>query len=370
MDTLEYMSASGEFAIMRKGVPSKRNVEKELEGLLDMRPDSSGFVEKQLRPFLERYGRQFEANELLMTGSVQEDDGRLAELGYGIIEASATSSYLYQKSDGMAGGDTYVVEISSPYSHTTAFMDKRKAFYYVAELGLVSQGFECKDIVLTPIFDKPAQTTTYTLYPPPSLWLDPQGTDEMGRWAPLMGTVADHSGQSGWFEGLNVDSENGSPRWTLTFMWGSSSRDENGKPINAYPDWVKMRPDGRPDEKSLNMIAAGQLLSLIAERYHFRQRDFVVDPTMFKLKENDTPDLMKELVRCIAAGKVHPCAHCDRPVMGGTWYCRGRRCKASDLEKAKLLAAAGHGVDEIFSLYPHIKRVTIEGYVEDAKNGL
>lgn len=370
MDTLEYMSASGEFAIMRRGAPSKWSVEKELEELLDMRQDSSGFIERQLRPFLERYGRQFEVNEPLMIGSGQEDEGRLAELGYGIFKDSAIPSLLHRNSDSRAGGDTYVVAISSLHPDATTLMGKREALYYVAELGLVSQGFECRDIVLTPVFGKPQQTTTYTLFPPSSLWLDPQGTDEMGRWAPLMGTIAGHSGQLGCFEGLNMDSENGSPKWTLTFMWGSSSRDENGEPINAYPDWVKMRSDGRPDEKSFNMIAAGQLLSLIAERYHFRQRDFVVDSATFKLKQNDTPDLMRELVRCIAAGKVHPCAHCGRPVMGGTWYCRGRRCKASDLEKAKLLAVTGHGVDEILTIYPHIKRVTIEGYVEDAKRGL
>lgn len=370
MDKLEYMSASEEFAIMRMGSPSKWSVEKELEELLDMRPESAEFVKRQLQPFLERYGHQFVWNGMLQVIGDGEDEERLAELGYTIYRDKSIGRYLIHKHNSQMGLDTYVVAVDSQYYEVTTLMAKRAALYYVAELGLVSQGYESKDIFLTPVFDKLYQTATYAINPPSSLWLDPQGTDEAGRWALLTGTLTEGSEQAPTtFGGLNMVSENGANKWTLPlFLRGYNICDENGAP--KYPDWIKTRSDGSPDEKSLNMIAAGQLLSLIAERYHFRQRSFVVDSVTLKLKVNDTPYLMGELVRCVALGKVHPCAHCGRPVMGRTWYCRGRRCKATDLEKARLLAASGRGANEILAIYPHIKRITIEGYVEDARRGL
>ena len=369
MDTLEYLSASGEFAIMRKGTPSHGSVEKELEWLLDMRPESAGFAEKQLQPFLERYGRHFATaldRDLMITGD-GEDEERLSELGYYIRRDSHTGEASLCLDRVAIARDTYKVSIACPYS-SPRLMSEREALRYVAELGLVSRGFESKEVVLKPVIDAEGDMATYTLAPPESLWLDIHESPQAGGFAPLKGTLAKDFDQSNsdWGYLETRESESGRRIWNLKVDLSVTL----GGTYEERRDWAATQPDGGPIVRSLNMLSAGLLLSLIAERYHLRPLRFVVNPVTLKLKPTETPYLMGELVRCIALGKVHPCAHCGRPLMGGTWYCRGRRCKASDLEKARLLATSGRSVYEILAIYPHIKPTTIEGYVEDARRGL
>lgn len=368
MDTLEYLSASGEFAIMRKGTPSHGSVEKELEGLLDMRPESAGFAEKQLRPFLENYGRHFASaqnKDLVITGD-GEDEERLSRLGYYIRRSGRRGEASLCLDRVAVASDTYKVSLASPYS-SPCLKNEREALRYVAELGLVSQGFESKEVVLKPVINTEGDEATYTLAPPETLLLDIQET-QAGGYAPLEGTLVagfDQTQRDFGFLETKLD-ESRRRSWSLEIDLSVTLGGTNSE----RRDLVATQPNESPIVRSLNMLSAGLLLSLIAERYHLRPRSFVVDPTTLKLKPNETPYLMGELVRCIALGKVHPCAHCGRPLMGGTWYCRGRRCKASDLEKARLLATSGRGVDEILAIYPHIKPTTIEGYVEDARRGL
>lgn len=361
MDEVLYIGKSRAFAIMRKGTPSHGSVEKELEWLLDMRPESAGFAEKQLQPFLERYGRHFATaldRDLMITGD-GEDEERLSELGYYIRRDSHTGEASLCLDRVAIARDTYKVSIACPYS-SPCLMNEREALRYVAELGLVSRGFESRKVVLKPVIDAEGDMATYTLTPPESLWLDIQG-----RLAPLKGTLAKDFDQSksDWGYLKTRESESGRRIWNLNVDLSVTL----GGTYEERRDWATTQPDGGPIVRSLNMLSAGLLLSLIAERYHLRPLRFVVDPVTLKLKPNETPYLMGGLVRCIALGKVHPCAHCGRPLMGGTWYCRGRRCHASDLERARRLADRGIGVDEIQAAFPHIKRATIEGYVEDAR---
>lgn len=352
MDGVEYLSANLEFAIMCEGgapeADHEKDHEKELEKLLDMRPDSSGFEEKQLVPFLQSYGRHFRLkpyNELPLDGP-DEDEERLKELGYCIYRGKPTAhNYNSFHVDSLLSIDrvdvargTYIVPITAEYAPVDGFAygleGTRRALLYIAELGLISQGYGSKTLSLNPSIDVDNHSASFTLILPPSLWLD----------SPIA-------------KGRIIETrQDGTKKLELNF----GLRDIPYKP--------------NPDEqaavdktlKALSMFAAGWTLTQIVERRH-RPARYVIDPDTLRLRPNDEPDLASELVECIASGKVHPCAHCGRPIMGGTWYCRGRRCKVSDLEKAKLLAAKGNDADEILAVYPHIKRTTIEGYIEDVR---
>ena len=341
MDTVEYMSADRGFAIMRKGGASETDHEKELEKILDMRPDSSGFEEKQLVPFLQSYGRHFRqkpGHQLPIDGS-GEDEGRLVKLGYRIHRGKVAAPHRYHSDSATllcidkedVARDTYIVPITAGHGigggWAGGLEGARLALQYVARLGLISQGYGSETLSLNPSIDTDGLTASFTLTPPPSLQLD--------------GSTA--------AEGIYIETRRDG-KWKLEL------------------DLLDIPyPDGMTTEDALPMVAAGGALARIAERRYGRPARYVIDPDTLRLRPNDEPDLAAELVECIASGKVHPCAHCGRPVMGGTWYCRGRRCKASDLEKARLLAARGSDTEEILATYPHIKRVTIEGYVEDAR---
>ena len=356
MDTVEYMSASGEFAIMRRGKSSKTNAEKELEKLLDMRPESSKFAEKQLRPFLEEFGRHFgRSSDLLIRGEAEESEECLSRLGYSIQEVEGTCEKLVSANGGggnHASRGTYIANIDS--IEPNPLMRVKEELHFVAELGLLSQGYESRAVALVPTVAE--GTATYTLRPPHTLALNLQEDEEGQQFAHLQGTVGSRNPLQG-----TVGSRNP--------LQGPGPLGELVESYEGGRAWVlKLSlPEGEPNERKLAMLAAGQLLSLIEERYYYRPKRFVVDPDTLKLVPNDVPYLIGELIACIASGSVHPCFLCGRPLMGRTWYCRGRRCKASDLEDARHLAAQGYEADFILDRYPHIKRATIEGYIEDER---
>ena len=168
---------------------------------------------------------------------------------------------------------------------------------------------------------------------------------------------------------LEFDNEEGRRWWLMVPMEGFIECDANGNQKPAHP-WVRTLPDGSPDEGDLNRLAASLLLSIIEQRYKYKPRGYVVDQATLRLRKSGAPYLVGELVRCIVAGKVHPCDRCGRPIMGGASYCRSGRCQQATLEAARREAARGRSVDEILAAHPHIKRATVEGYVEDERRGL
>lgn len=399
MDKVEYVSASGAFAIVRKGTPEKANPEKELQALLDMRPDKQVFVEKQLPKFLARYGRQFECSEPVSVARNSEDARRLEELGYDRLHAPITFSSdklgltkpgelaSFEKTFGREGMDVsfpsmevlsgacdrYVVDLTDN-KDTKSLLGTIETARYVAGLGLVSQGYASHEVKLRPKL-RPL-SALYELTPPPSLRLDldPTGNDESAEGEPLLWgatgfAVYDEKGGPTGASLLEFDDEEGRRWWLMVPMKRFIECDANGNQKPAHP-WVRTLPDGSPDEGDLNRLAASLLLSIIEQRYKDKPRGYVVDPATLRLRKSGAPYLVGELVRCIVAGKVHPCDRCGRPIMGGASYCRSGRCQQATLEAARREAARGRSVDEILAIYPHIKRATVEGYVEDERRGL
>lgn len=401
MDEVEYVSASGAFAIVRKGTPEKANPEKELQALLDMRPDKQVFVEKQLPKFLARYGRQFECSEPVSVARNSEDARRLKELGYDCLPGPITlssdklgltkpgerasfeitygsegTSVLFPSMEALRGAcDRYVVDLTDN-KDPKSLLGTIETARYVAGLGLVSQGYASHEVKLRPKL-RPL-SALYELTPPPSLRLDlkPTGNDESTEGEPLLwgatgfanyGEKDDPTGKLTSL--LEFDNEEGRRWWLMVPMKGFIECDANGNQKPAHP-WVRTLPDGSPDEVDLNRLAASLLLSIIEQRYRDKPRGYVVDPATLRLRKNGAPYLVGELVRCIVAGKVHPCDRCGRPIMGGAWYCRSGRCQQATLEAARRDAARGRSVDEILAAHPHIKRATVEGYVEDERRGL
>ena len=375
MDEVEYVSASGAFAIVRKGTPEKANPEKELQALLDMRPDKQVFVEKQLPKFLARYGRQFECSEPVSVARNSEDARRLEELGY-VSYGGEGMATLFPSMEVLSGAcDRYVVDLTDN-KDPKSLLGTIETARYVAGLGLVSQGYASHEVKLRPKL-RPL-SALYELTPPPSLRLDlkPTGNDKSTEGEPLLwgatgfanyGEKDDPTGKLTSL--LEFDNEEGRRWWLMVPMEGFIECDANGNQNPAHP-WVRTLPDGSPDEGDLNRLAASLLLSIIEQRYKDKPRGYVVDPATLRLRKNGTPYLVGELVRCIVAGKVHPCDRCGRPIMGGAWYCRSGRCQQATLEAARREAARGRSVDEILAIYPHIKRATVEGYVEDERRGL
>ncbi|MDD6358811.1 MAG: hypothetical protein PUG08_02460 [Parafannyhessea umbonata] len=400
MDEVEYVSASGTFAIVRKGTPEKANPEKELQALLDMRPDKQVFVEEQLPKFLARYGRQFECSEPVSVARNSEDARRLEELGYVYLSGQTTLSSdklgltkpgerpytvsyggegmatLFPSMEALRGAcDRYVVDLTDN-KDPKSLLGTIETARYVAGLGLVSQGYASHEVKLRPKL-RPL-SALYELTPPPSLRLDlkPTGNDKSTEGEPLLwgatgfanyGEKDDPTGKLTSL--LEFDNEEGRRWWLMVPMKGFIECDANGNQKPAHP-WVRTLPDGSPDEGDLNRLAASLLLSIIEQRYKDKPRGYVVDPATLRLRKNGTPYLVGELVRCIVAGKVHPCDRCGRPIMGGASYCRSGRCQQATLEAARREAARGRSVDEILAIYPHIKRATVEGYVEDERRGL
>lgn len=401
MDEVEYVSASGAFAIVRKGTPEKANPEKELQALLDMRPDKQVFVEKQLPMFLARYGRQFECDDPVSVAHGSEDARRLEELGYvylsgpitlssdklGLTKPGERASFevtygregmatLSPSMEALRGAcDRYVVDLTDN-KDPKSLLGTIETARYVAGLGLVSQGDASHEVKLRPKL-RPL-SAWYELTPPPSLRLDlePTGNDKSAEGEPLLwgatgvanyGEEDDPTGKLTSL--LEFDNEEGRRWWLMVPMEGFIECDANGNQKPAHP-WVRTLPDGSPDEGDLNRLAASLLLSIIEERYRDKPRGYVVDPATLRLRKNGAPYLVGELVRCIVAGKVHPCDRCGRPIMGGASYCRSGRCQQATLEAARREAARGRSVDEILAIYPHIKRATVEGYVEDERRGL
>lgn len=399
MDEVEYVSASGAFAIVRKGTPEKANPEKELQALLDMRPDKQVFVEKQLPEFLARYGRQFECDDPVSVAHGSEDARRLEELGYvylsgpitlssdklGLTKPGERASFevtygregmatLFPSMEALRGAcDRYVVDLTDN-KDPKSLLGTIETARYVAGLGLVSQGYASHEVKLRPKLGP--LSAWYELTPPPSLRLDldPIRNDEGAEGEPLLWgatgfAVYDEKGGPTGASLLEFDNEEGR-RWGLMVpMEGFIECDANGNQKPAHP-WVRTLPDGSPDEGDLNRLAASLLLSIVEERYRDKPRGYVVDPATLRLRKNGAPYLVGELVRCIVAGKVHPCDRCGRPIMGGASYCRSGRCQQATLEAARREAARGRSVDEILAIYPHIKRATVEGYVEDERRGL
>lgn len=400
MDKVEYVSASGTFAIVRKGTPEKANPEKELQALLDMRPDKQVFVEKQLPKFLARYGRQFECSEPVSVARNSEDARRLEELGYDCLPGPITFSSdklgltkpgertyavsyggegmvtFFPSMEALRGAcDRYVVDLTDN-KDPKSLLGTIETARYVAGLGLVSQGDASHEVKLRPKLGP--LSAWYELTPPPSLRLDlePTRNDESAEGEPLLwgatgfanyGEKDDPTGKLTSL--LEFDNEEGRRWWLMVPMKGFIECDANGNQSPAHP-WVRTLPDGSPDEGDLNRLAASLLLSIIEQRCKDKPRGYVVDPATLRLRKNGTPYLVGELVRCIVAGKVHPCDRCGRPIMGGASYCRSGRCQQATLEAARREAARGRSVDEILAIYPHIKRATVEGYVEDERRGI
>lgn len=373
MDEVEYVSASGAFAIVRKGTPEKANPEKELQALLDMRPDKQVFVEKQLPKFLARYGRQFECSEPVSVARNSEDARRLEELGY-VSYGGEGMATLFPSMEVLSGAcDRYVVDLTDN-KDPKSLLGTIETARYVAGLGLVSQGYASHEVKLRPKL-RPL-SALYELTPPPSLRLDlkPTGNDKSAEGEPLLwgATGSAVYGEKGGPTGaslLEFDDEEGRRWWLMVPMKGFIECDANGNQNPAHP-WVRTLPDGSPDEGDLNRLAASLLLSIVEERYRDKPRGYVVDQATLRLRKSGAPYLVGELVRCIVAGKVHPCDRCGRPIMGGAWYCRSGRCQQATLEAARREAARGRSVDEILAAHPHIKRATVEGYVEDERRGL
>ena len=375
MDEVEYVSASGAFAIVRKGTPEKANPEKELQALLDMRPDKQVFVEKQLPKFLARYGRQFECSEPVSVARNSEDARRLEELGY-VSYGGEGMATLFPSMEVLSGAcDRYVVDLTDN-KDPKSLLGTIETARYVAGLGLVSQGYASHEVKLRPKL-RPL-SALYELTPPPSLRLDlkPTGNDKSTEGEPLLwgatgfanyGEKDDPTGKLTSL--LEFDNEEGRRWWLMVPMEGFIECDANGNQNPAHP-WVRTLPDGSPDEGDLNRLAASLLLSIVEERYRDKPRGYVVDQATLRLRKSGAPYLVGELVRCIVAGKVHPCDRCGRPIMGGAWYCRSGRCQQATLEAARREAARGRSVDEILAAHPHIKRATVEGYVEDERRGL
>lgn len=399
MDEVEYVSASGAFAIVRKGTPEKANPEKELQALLDMRPDKQVFVEKQLPKFLARYGRQFECSKPVSVARNSEDARRLKELGYDCLPGPITYSSdklgltkpgeraSFEVTYGREGMDVsfpsmevlrgacdrYVVDLTDN-KDPKSLLGTIETARYVAGLGLVSQGYASHEVKLRPKL-RPL-SALYELTPPPSLRLDldPTGNDESAEGEPLLwgatgSAVYDEKGGPTGASLLEFDDEEGRRWWLIVPMKRFIECDANGNQKPAHP-WVRTLPDGSPDEGDLNRLAASLLLSIVEERYRDKPCGYVVDPATLRLRKSGAPYLVGELVRCIVAGKVHPCDRCGRPIMGGASYCRSGRCQQATLEAARREAARGRSVDEILAIYPHIKRATVEGYVEDERRGL
>lgn len=401
MDEVEYVSASGAFAIVRKGTPEKANPEKELQALLDMRPDKQVFVEKQLPKFLARYGRQFECSEPVSVARDSEDARRLKELGYDCLSGPITfssdklgltkpgerasfevtygsegTSVLFPSMEALRGAcDRYVVDLTDN-KDPKSLLGTIETARYVAGLGLVSQGDASHEVKLRPKLGP--LSAWYELTPPPSLRLDlnPTGNDENAEGEPLLWGATgvatyyeedDLFAKFAWL--LEFDNEEGRRWWLMVPMKRFIECDANGNQKPAHP-WVRTLPDGSPDEGDLNRLAASLLLSIIEQRYKYKPRGYVVDQATLRLRKNGAPYLVGELVRCIVAGKVHPCDRCGRSIMGGAWYCRSGRCQQATLEAARREAARGRSVDEILAAHPHIKRATVEGYVEDERRGL
>lgn len=362
MDTVSYIC--DEFAIMRRGRPAKGNAKSEIKLLLDMKPDMDNFLDKQVKPFLQVYGRRYEWSTVRF--KLKSDTAnhypikKLERFGYYIYE-NESPKYCYLNECREHSENYYIVVIDGEDTGGVSLMQYREGIEYVARLGLLAKdgsysglSFESAPIGLGN--GRGNYGVRYSFELPINLWFN---RDFINLEDAIDSHIMQHPQSFGSVR------ENGR-RTDIEFRMrrGGGTTDE-GEHFTEYWDWIKLS-DGKPDPEAANRLAASLMLFAVIKNYRFSHSRYIIDADTLLLKKASFSNLMDALAEYVINDDIHQCATCGRPVFGRN-LCRNGGCAVRYSENMHKYAAS-HTCDDTIRAFPYIKRGTIEKYFgEDSR---
>lgn len=380
MDTVSYIC--DEFAVMQRGKPAKANAKNELQILLDMKPQLEGFLEKQVKPFLQRYGRRYEwsmgnartlrlkheADQYLNQKTMKRrdychgtddrfviyEDSQFERCGFQTFEDKHAHRFLNASRDH--NEDYYIVAINGADTGGASLMEYRGGIEYAAKLGLLAKDGNYTGIPFTSNLNGTRAQYSFDLplnlrFSENHIQLNDAIDSCLMQFQQMFGYVSD--------EGRHT---------VIDFhLVCGGGRNAVGEHYTSYDKWVRLL-DGKPDPESVNRLAASLMLYAIVCNYRFSHPRYIVDPETLLLKKSTLSNLMDALADYVINDDIYQCAYCGRPVFG-RHLCRNSGCAVRYSEKMHRYAAS-HTCNETITAFPHIKRNTIEKYygVESADN--
>lgn len=357
MSNVEYICP--QFAILSAGEGADDGGKYHLRDLLLLKPGSRDFLSKQVQPFLEKYGMRYRvdlAEGLSLMPDEAYDEPALKRLGY-CIERNAAMGKRYKAvlkkdSDGTVGDEdaTFVVPIDAPEDAAPSVVSRLDAASYAARLGLMSMTGEGSGLE----FDhRDRRGEAYRFTVPECL-------------APTEESIAleESVGEGRAAEPLHARLRRvQGTQFELTFsLVRTYELQPNGLRKTVYFDYVPLS-DGEPIAGLSNRIAASLMLVALTEALQRSLRLVRIDPETLRLGRLGRTTMLDDLIDAIAAGKLHACPNCGRPLIGNSAYCKHGACAQRYNERAKAAALAGGMSEaEVLEAFPHIQPKTVHSW--------
>ncbi len=357
MPNVEYICP--QFAILSAGEDADDGGKYHLRDLLLLKSDSRDFLSKQVQPFLEKYGMRYRADlaeGLSLKPDEAYDEPALKQLGY-YIERNAAMGKRYKAvlkkdPDGMADGEdaTFVVPIDAPEDAAPSIASRLDAASYAARLGLMSMTGQASGLEFDHR-DRRGEAYRFTvpecLAPSEESIVLEESVGEGAAAEPLHARLRRVQGT----------------QFELTFsLVRTYELQPNGLRKTVYFDYVPLA-DGEPPAGTANRIAANLMLIALTEALHRSLRLVRIDPETLRLGRHSRTTMLDDLIDAIAAGKLHACPNCGRPLIGNSAYCKHGACAQRYNERAKAAALAGGMSEaEVLEAFPSIQPKTVHSW--------
>lgn len=329
-----------DFAIMRRGKPSKYEPEKELRALLDLHPGKACY-QRQIRTFLEQFGNRYDygSEPFEVRACSDADRKRLQKLGFDAYVSDRGGETFLSMVDA-SDSNTFIVCLHGTQSSSREFDSRspqqgsvnaiRDSLAYMARLALYSQG-----LAGAPTFEK-AHEGDYYFDAPWSIHAHTDIPTEEGFHL------------TGVYDGKETQQPE-----NLCWVTEESRGGDIKLRVRGYFD---IHNDGKEDE-----LAAFLLFLTLTENYRGGAPKYDVNPKelSFKVRKN----LAETLRECFLAGQVRACAWCGEPVIGRSDFCRGTRCQPNYNEKAKRETIRnGYTRNDVEEHFPALKKSALDNW--------
>lgn len=338
------------YAILKRGKEGRGdNALGELKALTDIRPESGYEAsKKQIKSYLERYGRRLlldmRATPLTMFERGLPDDV-LEPLGYYEYHNEVNNSYTLNLLDRDADNDTYVVAIRAKTreDHTGAdaggysLFELLESVAYVSRLALLSTGSSSHGLgVVTEAIGTLDVAVTFHDLPIRLYYY-------LHDFNPLRNVLTtDREGAIRFDHGrivLNRGERSATVRFYLHGFSGSADYERT---------------------------AASLLLVYMARENFHGSSEYVVDPQTGGIVSQPSRNLILAVLQQAASGNVRPCAHCGRPVFGGSKFCRKSGCRQRYNESAQAMVRYGDmSLEDALERFSAVKPGTVEKWFSE-----
>ncbi len=330
-----------------------------LRDLLSLKPGSRDYLSKQVQPFLEKYGLRYRvdlAGGLSVSPDEVYDEPALLQLGF-CIERNAAMGKRYKAvlkrlPDGTDCQDnsTFVVPVDVPEEPVASVACRLEAASYAARLGLMSMTGDASGLEFE-YRGRRGEAFRFTV--PECLALKDESI-----------VLEEAVGEGPGAEPLHARLRRlQGTQFELTFsLVRTWELQPNGLRKTVYFDYVPLDGD-EPVAGAANRFAADLMLIALADALHRAQRSVSIDASTLRLARASRTTMIDDLIDAIAAGKLHACPNCGRPLIGNSAYCKHGACAQRYNERAKAAAIAGGMTEqEVLSTFPFIQQKTVHSW--------